>query len=69
MHFDFTINVPIIATMLASAVGVIFELGALQRVLKEYPPHRHLDDAEVLYPKGMRPEPISRRKANGKSNV
>jgi hypothetical protein len=64
MHFDFTINVPIIATMLASAVGVIFKLGALQRVLKEYPLHRHIDDAAVLYPKDMRPEPTSHSKAS-----
>lgn len=65
MKFDFTITVGDILMALSICVSVSSAgwliLRKLSRVLfwfEEFPPHRHTDDKGVIYPKGMRPEPI-----------
>lgn len=67
MHFDLKITMGDLLTaaaILVSAMGLFWRLSQFIGVFREYPPHRHINDEEVLYPKGMKPETVKHRRAN-----
>ena len=63
MRFDWTINVgdilgalAIISSILWAAIYLRDDLRDLKRMLREFPPHRHIDHERIVYPTGMRPQ-------------
>lgn len=65
MHFDLKITMGDLltaASILGAGLAVFWRMSQFVGLFREYPPHRHIDDEDVVYPKGMRPEPIQHTK-------
>lgn len=59
MSFDLTFHVAELLVIGAAAWRVIVAANRVSSLLKDFPPHRHVNGS-VIYPDGYQPTPVQR---------
>lgn len=59
MNFEYTFHVAELLVLLGVAWRVIVAANRITGVLKDFPPHRHVNGA-VIYPEGYEPTAVQR---------
>lgn len=59
MNFEFTFHTAELLVLLGVAWRVVVALNRFTGILKDFPPHRHVNGS-VIYPEGYEPTPIQR---------
>lgn len=70
MHWDGTITLGNVLTIISFAVFFLIFYARIVRlfaIMEEYPPHRHNGDV-IVYPRGMTPDHIPKRRKDDIEN-
>lgn len=66
MNFDITVHVAELLTIIAAAFFVVRAANRVWYLLKDYPPHRHVNGS-IVYPPDFEPTKVQALYPQGKS--